>query len=249
MNCEEARSLTHAYSDGELDLLRTLELEKHLADCPACSQAYENIRSLITALKSGDFYYNAPTALKRRIRASIAAEKPSPRRILFPWWQMPKLGFSAAAIAAIALLVVVMSGRDSGEDRLAQEVTAAHVRSLMLAHLMDVASSDQHTVKPWFQGKLDFTPKVTDLADRGFPLVGGRLDYLHDRPVAALVYRRNQHVINLFVWPASANAADSEKVTVRQGYNLIRWTASGMTFWAVSDLNRVELSEFAHLLK
>jgi anti-sigma factor RsiW len=249
MNCEDISSLTHAYSDGELDLVRTLELEKHLADCPACSQAYENVKSLKTVLQSTDLYYNAPPRLRRQIRASVMGENRSTRRNPFGWWLSPRLGISAATVAIVALLVVLLAGRESADDRLAQEVTASHVRSLMVAHLTDIASSDQHTVKPWFQGKLDFTPQVIDLAERGFPLVGGRLDYLQGRPVAALVYQRHQHLINLFIWPTSASSASSEKTTVRQGYNLIHWTASGMAFWAASDLNRAELNEFVQLLK
>ena len=249
MNCQEVMSLTHAYADRELDLVRALELEKHLAGCPACSQAHENIRALKTALKSGDLYFKAPAGLSRQIRGAIYGKAQSAQHSRFDWWAILKLGLPLAGVALIALLLVPTLSSRSADDALAQEVTSSHVRSLMVDHMTDVTSSDQHTVKPWFQGKLDFTPPVTDLADRGFPLVGGRMDYLHGQPVAALVYQRHQHFINLFVWPASHRSNTAEKMTVRQGYNLIYWTASGMTFWAVSDLNRAELTDFAHLIK
>jgi anti-sigma factor RsiW len=133
---------------------------------------------------------------------------------------------------------------------LTRELVASHVRSQMLpSHRFDVASSDPHTVKPWFEGKLDFAPPAKDLTDEGFPLVGGRLDYLHDRPVAAIVYQRRKHTINLFVWPSSP-ADDARPVSAsRQGFHMLRWTSSGMTFWAVSDLNEEELQEFVRLIQ
>jgi anti-sigma factor RsiW len=250
MNCQEVSLLTHAYSDRELDLVRALELEKHLAGCPACSQAHENIRALKTALKSADLYFKAPAALSRQIRKSILSGKDQrAQRSPFAWWSVLKLGIPLAGAALVALLLVPPLINRSADDALAQEVTASHVRSLMLDHKTDVASSDHHTVKPWFQGKLDFTPPVLDLAGQGFPLIGGRLDYVHGRAVAALVYQRHQHFINLFVWPSAGNSTTPEKMTVRQGYNVAHWTASGMTFWAASDLNQAELREFVNLLR
>ncbi len=249
MNCQEIETLKHAYADRELDLVRTTEIEHHLSDCRACSQAYANIRALGSALQSADLYFQAPAQLKRRIRASLPNEATSSPTRPFDWWQWLKWGIPVAGTALIAFLLATGLTRPSTDERLAQEVTASHVRSLMAAHLTDVASSDQHTVKPWFDGKIDFAPPVKDLAAQGFPLVGGRLDYLQNRQVAALIYQRQKHLVNLFIWPAPRSSNTTEKSAVRQGYNLIHWNGSGMTFWAVSDLNAAELREFAELIK
>lgn len=255
MNCQEIETLKHAYADRELDLVRTTEIESHLSGCRACSQAYENIRALGSALKSADLYFKAPAQLRRRIRESLGAENKDTstlERSNAPtpfWWQWLKWGIPIAGTALIALLVAPALLGPSTDPRLAQEVTASHYRSLLATHLTDVASSDQHTVKPWFAGKIDFAPPVKDLAAQGFPLVGGRLDYLQDRQVAALVYLRSQHKINLFIWPATGSSNTPKKPVVRLGFNLIHWTESGMNFWAVSDLNAAELREFAELIK
>lgn len=255
MNCQEIEALKDAYADRELDLVRATEIERHLSNCPACSQAYENLRALRSALKSSDLYFKAPALLKRRLRESLGAENknaPTPQRSHAPtlfWWQWLKWATPIAGTALIAVLLASSLIRPSTDEQLAREVTASHLRSLMADHLTDVASSDQHTVKPWFAGKTDFAPPVKDLAAQGFPLVGGRLDYLQDRQVAALVYQRHKHFINLFIWPAARSSNATEKPAVQRGYNLIHWTESGMTFWAVSELNPAELREFAELIK
>lgn len=249
MTCQEVIPLKHAYADGELDLVCTLEIEKHLAACPSCSHAYENVRSLKLAVQSSDLYLSAPPALRRRVLNTIRGQVGGVRRRSPVWWGMFKMLIPAAGVALIALLLLpVLSGR-SLDKQLEEEVVSSHVRSLMLDHKTDVASSDKHTVKPWFQGKLDFSPPVNDLADHGFPLVGGRLDYLQGRPVAALVYQRRQHLINLFVWPTAGPAIISDRFMVRQGYNLVNWTKAGMTFWTVSDLNPTDLAGFVQLMK
>ncbi|MBO0727073.1 MAG: anti-sigma factor, partial [Blastocatellia bacterium] len=169
-------------------------------------------------------------------------------------WSWRRLGALTIGIAVVVL--AILSWRflapllhHPANDLLTQEVVSSHVRSLMASHLTDVSSSDQHTVKPWFNGKLDFSPPVKDLTDRGFPLVGGRLDYLNNQPVAALVYRRQLHFINLFIWPSTSAGDVEERPEARQGYHLIHWTMAGMTYWAVSDLNAGELQEFVRILQ
>jgi anti-sigma factor RsiW len=201
-------------------------------------------------LKQNMTRYKAPPGLKRRIRYMLEQQSrmaaAPPRRPAALWWQrwMP-LGASFACGTLLA--VSVMSYRDAGRDdsQIEQQVVASHVRSLMVSHLTDVTSSDQHTVKPWFTGKLDYAPPVIDLAEDGFPLIGGRLDYLQDKPIAALVYRRRGHTINVFVLPLHQAQASASRLMARQGYHLASWTQAGMRFWAVSDVGRDELAKFS----
>jgi anti-sigma factor RsiW len=162
-----------------------------------------------------------------------------------PWWGFAASVVGATALAAALTLAVTLPSR---QDQLGQEVVASHIRSLMENHLADVASSDQHTVKPWFSGKLDFSPPVHDFAGEGFPLLGGRLEYLGGRPVAALVYQRRQHRINVFVWPAAHGPAAGRSLTIN-GYNAVEWTHAGMIFWAVSDVNGQDLLQLKDLLQ
>ncbi|HSS79222.1 MAG TPA: anti-sigma factor [Thermoanaerobaculia bacterium] len=246
MSCPNEHELT-AYLDGELDLTSALAFERHLEECPTCAQALEAQRALREAIGAAGLRFRATPAQTRRLRQAVTAEAAPARWISWPQLQ---------AIAAL-LLVAVASwslGRvwppRTGPD-LSEQVVASHVRSLLAGHPADVISSDQHTVKPWFTGKLDYSPLVVDLAAQGFPLAGGRLDYLGNHPVAALVYRADRHVINLFTWPATytPDGSGPEPVaSTRQGFHVLRWTQGGMTYWAVSDAGEERLRQLARLL-
>lgn len=251
MSCQITQEFLHAYLDGEVDLARSLEVEQHMQNCQVCASAYRNQTALRSAFKDSSLYYSAPAKLEKRIRSSLRREaKSEVGRRWFDWRWLP-----IGALALILLLGFVIwraapGLRPAGDDLLAQEMVSNHVRSLQLeSHRTDVISSDQHTVKPWFDGKLDFAPPVKDFSSQGFPLIGGRLEYLNNRAVAALIYQRQKHFINLYIWPAEQSNATSEVATKRQGYNLLHWTNSGMTYWAISDLNGVELHEFARLVQ
>jgi anti-sigma factor (TIGR02949 family) len=245
MTCQETRQVIEAYADGELDLLRTLELERHLEDCAECRALYDQVQELRSAVRTHAPYFAAPEGFDKRIRTQLRLRRePQPKTVPATGlaWRLSALAAAIVGLVVFSAMFVSMLRRPAGET-LAQQVVSSHIRSLMENHLTDVPSSDQHTVKPWFNGKLDFSPPVKDLKAEGFPLTGGRLDYLDARPVAALLYRRRQHTINLFVWPSSHSDSDPHISTIR-GYNLVRWTQSGMTYWAVSDLNSSELNQF-----
>jgi anti-sigma factor RsiW len=231
MSCQEAQELLHGYLDGELDLAATLEFERHLRGCAVCERAYENQKTLRTAIRSDAPYFKAPASLKRKVR---------PAR-----WLAPLALAAALALTLAGTWAVLRAGR-SGNELIAQDVVSGHVRSLMANHLTDVPSSDRHTVKPWFLGKLDFSPEVRDLAPEGFPLIGGRLDYVSQKPAAALVYQRGKHIINLFVWKADGRSEAHES---RQGYNLAHWNNAGLSYWAVSDVNSADLEQFSKLMQ
>ncbi len=143
--------------------------------------------------------------------------------------------------------VTARHGNLARQDLVLDELVSSHIRSLMVEHLVDVVSSDQHTVKPWFSGKVDFSPPVKDLSADGFPLVGGRVDYVGGRPVAVIVYKRRLHIINVFIWPSANESGEGSRYLVRQGYRLRRWTHGGLTFWAVSDVNDADLDTLAQL--
>ena len=244
MNCREMQQLVHGYLDGELDLVRNLEVEGHLQTCSACAHRLANYQSFHNALQNDAFYFRAPAELRTQVRRSIARAHSQSRTFRLRTWAT--FGAVAASIAIVWFAIGWMMGGKKLEMR---EIVSSHVRSLMATHLTDVASSDQHTVKPWFKGQLDFSPPVKDLSGEDFALVGGRLDYVDDRPVAALVYQRRKHVINLFIWPTNSDSATNTAAQTWQGYNLIHWAEGGLAFWAVSDLNEKELEEFVQLIR
>ena len=251
MNCDEARRYASGYIDNEWDLNHTLDIEGHLQSCGACRSAYSNERATRAAVRKHATYHRAPADLARRIRVALDVRDeppPAPSRARWTWLGVgASAGFVAAGVLAGMLTLRFLLGPDIAP--LAEQVADAHSRSLLANHITDVASSDQHTVKPWFNGRLDFSPPVRDLTSAGFPLVGGRLDYLDGHVVAALVYRHRQHFINLFVWPAAGQVQVVPERSERRGYHLIRWTQGGMTFWAVSDLNAEELEAFVQRLR
>ena len=253
MNCDDARILMHGHLDGELDLAADLEIQRHLEECPRCASEYAALRAMRTRLKDDDFRFEAPAALKEKIRRALPTPAPA-RSGGYPsrrgaW--IPRVARFAVPLAVGAVLALAIAPRTIGpsiDQQLAGEVVASHVRSLMATHLMDVASTDQHTVKPWFNGKLDFSPPVTDFKNDGFPLVGGRLDYINSRPVAALVYQHGKHVINVFMWPSTGATTSAMRIETEHGYNVEQLTTAGMNCWVVSDLNQQELKKFAGLI-
>ena len=237
--------LLHAYVDGELDLVNGQEIERHLRSCEDCRRIEQQIRALREAVTSDAPSYRAPAHLRRNVRAALRREaRESGRGISWPW-----LTVATVTVCAILFLAAALFQNTRTTQRaLADQVIGNHVRSLLATHLVDVASSDQHTVKPWFEGKIDFAPEVRDLSGDGFPLAGGRLDYLDGKTVVALVYHRNQHPINLFIAPAPGKHDTTADFISRRGYNLFHWTRAEMEYWAVSDLNQTELRQFADLL-
>ncbi len=256
--CPERDLLLHGLADNELDAANALALENHLQGCEGCSAAYGEIMRQKELLRGDGLRFRAPASLRDNILAAIAAEaaaaptsaKPAavPARIgpqSVRGWLLGHAGAAASAMALAASLILFVSSWNQAPD-LDRQLVAAHVRSLLATHLTDVASSDQHTVKPWFLGKLDFAPPVADLAQSGFPLAGGRLDYIGGQVVAALVYRRHGHVINLFIWPSDKMRPASETF---DGYHVAGWTKDGFTYAAVSDLNQAELRDFREALQ
>jgi anti-sigma factor RsiW len=242
MNHDQIRELIHSYADGELDAANASQVGQHLSQCEECRATERQIRALRDALTNSSPAYRAPAHLRRNIRAALRRESRASGHLSDRWfgWLAP-----AAVFALLLLGFFFIENFHGTRTAIADELIANHVRSLLATHLVDVPSSDQHTVKPWFNGKIDFAPPVDDLSSDGFPLIGGRLDYLQGKTVAALVYRRNQHPINLFIAPAPGKSDSSPSVLSRRGYNLVHWSRHEMDYWAVSDLNANELQQFA----
>ncbi|MDB5342335.1 MAG: hypothetical protein JWP89_712 [Schlesneria sp.] len=243
MNCEEVVSLLHPYTDGELDLVRHLQIEQHLQGCAACAEQEQHLQSLRIAISSPSLRYQAPESLRARVQATMPAVV---RKRSMPALQRATMAASVLLLVGMSATMGMLLSRpgSSMDERLADSVVAEHVRSIQVDHLTDVVSSDRHTVKPWFQGKLDFAPNVPDLSEQGYVLSGGRLDYLVDRPVAALVYLRRLHAINVFIRPAPSEEPKTVHALTRQGFHIRQWQQSGMAYWAISDLNDEELDEF-----
>lgn len=249
MTCELTQTVLHGYLDGELDAARAADFERHLISCGACVAALETHESLRSSLLHARLYERAPKALRQKIQAQLGTPGRSsvvPVRNAVPWrW----LAIAATVLVAVSIgwLAVSLLNSSRGEYAMASAIVDAHLRSLQPGHLEDVQSTDQHTVKPWFDGKLDFAPPVHDFANQKFPLQGGRLDVVRGRTVAVLVYARRKHLINVFIWPTTE--PDSEPHSGSQlGYHWIDWRKGGMEMYAVSDVAPDDLTELQQLL-
>lgn len=240
MTHDEAQVLLHALIDGELDASHAREIEAHVASCARCAAALAGFRELRQAMPGDRLRYTAPNSLRARIDRAVPAPAVAPsRRALMKGFAF---GSIATAMAAAGVTFVIV-GQDR-DGRILSEAVSAHLRSLQAEHLTDVQSSNRHTVKPWFNGRIDLAPPVPDLTAQGFTLIGGRLDYIDGKPVAAIVYRRRVHVINLFVMQGLGPALPIPKLVTVQGFNILSWTELGFNLMAVSDLAQDELEEF-----
>ncbi|OLB03452.1 MAG: anti-sigma factor [Verrucomicrobia bacterium] len=270
MNCEEATKLMDGYLDSELDPITSQKIEQHLRECPKCDQAYKIHGSLIRVIGNATPYYKVPAELREQIQSSLrdavgAKDKGGsgqPGQLSVPRPQgerrpvLSQVPWNWLALAATIMLGALITAvflprmRPPNADQfLATQLIASHVRSLMANHLMDVPSSDQHTVKPWLDAKLDFAAPVADLSSQGFPLIGGRLDYLNNHSVAALVYQKRKHFINLFIWPTTPEDSTAQTMVEREGYHLVHWSDGDFTYWAVSDVNPSDLQNFKQLFE
>ena len=250
MDCESVRIVLSPYLDGELDAEERKAFERHIEACKDCRAALDEARAMSRALRADVPHERAPSGLAARIQAGLAG---ADSRVAARRWygRMPALAAASVALfllGGVTARWVIPPATETGvvQDAAARDAVAAHVRALVSERTIDVASSDQHTVKPWFDGRVELAPPVEDLTGEGFRLIGGRVDFVGGRRVAALVYRHRQHVLTLFVTAAAAEGAGQE---TWQGYNLVRWSQGGMRFLAVSDLERGELERFAAILR
>lgn len=250
MNCTEARSRIAAYVDDELDALECTRLDAHVSGCRACQHERTQQVFMSQEVRRELTRFRAPAGLHRRVRESLHS---SEARRTETWWQrlrwpalVPVAGVALATLATVN--VAFLASLPSEEDRVAANVLDSHLRALISSRAIDVVSSDQHTVKPWYAGKLDFSPPVTDYGAQGFALVGGRIDYVEGRSVAALVYQHRKHFVDAFIWPAAGSSSKVPASLERRGYNLVHWTRDGMTYWLASDLETAELMRLEALL-
>ena len=248
MSCNRSTTILHGYFDNELDVLGAADFERHLEQCPNCSSALETLKSIRSSLNVAQLYEKAPAELRKKILARIGSTRSVavfPKRTAV--WQWVAAALILVTYIGLRVVSPHRADTDKYETVLAAEIIDAHLRSLQPGHLIDVVSTDQHTVKPWFDGKLDFSPPVQDFTDQGFPLQGGRVDVVHGRSVAALVYGRRKHFINVFIWPN--NEKDSApRSGSQQGYQWTEWRKDGMEFCAVSDAAPSALEQLRSLL-
>lgn len=244
MTCAECRELLNAYLDDELPPPERASVEQHLSACDECAGERELLATTMQRMKEGLVRHPAPDVLKARIRTALskpdAFSAPAPVRTI--GW--PRLAAAGLVIALASSALTFGAVRRGGSNELEHEMLASHIRSLMPGHLTDVISSNQHNVKPWFNGRVDASPSVPQLDTLGFPLIGGRLDYVENRSVPVIVYARRQHMINVYSWPVATRASTTPQITTEHGYHMARWHADGFEFWAVSDLGIPELEQF-----
>jgi len=244
MTCTEVKKLLSAFIDGELDPATSQEVERHLEGCPSCLSEVNRLQWLSKSLAEPPMVYPAPPGFEGKIRRAILLESGVHRpRIPHPSL-IVAVAFSIFVVVGVTWWIAANVSGISRSDLIVQEIVQSHLRSLMADHLIDVVSSDQHTVKPWFDGKVDFSPTVRDLSADGFVLAGGRLDYVDNRPVAVIVYKRRLHVINLFSWPTTHPDEEAFSPATDNGYHIVAWHKEGMTYYAVSDVNESDLYEF-----
>ena len=245
MECERATVLLSGMIDSALGPIARFRVHRHVAGCNACAARFEELRAMQSAIRTKLPYHRAPPGLAARIGAALPHEEPP--RAVRPWFHMPAFSLAgtglAGALAGVALTVMVMGGQNNPT----MSVIDSHIRSLQADHLTDVLTSDQHTVKPWLSARLDVSPPVLELKDAGFPLVGGRQDYIDGHPAAVVVYRHAKHVINLFAW-ASSGPDEGFRDETRQGFNVITWRHGGIRYYAVSDVEADQLAQFAKLV-
>ncbi len=248
MNCADLRLLSHAYLDDELDAADSLGVARHISECPACAQRLRLQAQLRERLRDAGLYRSASAALRTRIAARLPRPAHERRHSRRGW------SVALATLAALCVIAVMFAGwqalqlRRQGSDALIADAVSDHVPSLLPGHLIDVRSTNEHTVKPWFDGRVDFSPQVRDLTAQGFELVGGRLDVLDGKQVAALVYRRHLHMINVFQWPSKRTMIASA-VQTRNGYHVVQWSESGLRFVAVSSVAEGDLRTFVRAFR
>ncbi len=247
MDCKEIQQQLERYFDRELPLSDKRALAEHLKRCGECSGLLNGLNAIHVALNK-QAVFSVPAGLKRRVRRQLRDNAAENNRlgVVLPW-----MGFSGGVAALVSLITWGMLSFVSppAGSTVLNEIVSAHIRSLIVDHITDIASADQHTVKPWFKGRLDFAVPVTDLTGHGFPLLGGRMDYVQHRAVAAVIYGRRAHVINVFVWPSDDGAYHAIKAESRRGYHVFRWSDAGLQYWMISDLNEIELEQLAGLLR
>ena len=242
MNCDEARQFLDAYVDGELELTRQLELETHLTGCPDCQQAAEQIAKFSSFVRMEMEVYKAPRELRSRVRTSLRKAS-EPKFSRFFEYSRPIAYAAAVMVLGFVFASFWLTFSRSGHEDLVSEAISDHARSLMVSHLVDCHSSDWQTVKPWFNGKLDYSPPVVDLEQAGYPLVGGRIDILEKRPVAAIVYQRGKQIINVFVWPATTRKIDID-VRSERGNQFCGWNQAGLNYLCISEISGDDLEKF-----